>query len=327
MHGGAEAGGVHVVVVGATGRDLVLRGDEFPDAGSTVQVSQRIERLGGKGANQAVGLRQLHARHPASRIELVSVVGVDAAGDLILDEARDDGIGVDGIARRGETSLFVDVVAPDGDSRVFEHIPGESLLRQDDIAAAAELFIGADAVVLQLQQPAEALLAAAVLAVEQGALVVLDGAIAADAHDELLAFADVVRSDAHEAEVLTGRRGRTRLGGVRAVVDTTDLVAARSAVQATSVADPIAHYVIDLLEATRRHPRVSLGASTRGGVAVVGLAKAWAAIDGRRYVVPDDVFAVAEAGLAHRLVVPGGNLAVGREVVAECLAGVPAPAL
>lgn len=209
MHGGAEAGGVHVVVVGATGRDLVLRGDEFPDAGSTVQVSQRIERLGGKGANQAVGLRQLHARHPASRIELVSVVGVDAAGDLILDEARDDGIGVDGIARRGETSLFVDVVAPDGDSRVFEHIPGESLLRQDDIAAAAELFTGADAVVLQLQQPAEALLAAAALGVEQGALVVLDGAIAGDARDELLAFADVVRSDAHEAEVLTGRTLRT----------------------------------------------------------------------------------------------------------------------
>lgn len=132
---------------------------------------------------------------------------------------------------------------------------------------------------------------------------------------------------ADEADVLTGRRGRGRLGEVRAVVDTTDLVAARSVVQATSVADPIAHYVIDLLDATRQHPRVTLGASTRGGVAVVSLAKAWAAVAGRRYVVPDDVMAVAEAGLAHRLVVPGGNLALGREVVAECLAAVPAPAL
>ncbi|HWL45677.1 MAG TPA: MoxR family ATPase [Ilumatobacter sp.] len=132
---------------------------------------------------------------------------------------------------------------------------------------------------------------------------------------------------ADEADVLTGRRGRTRLGDVRAVVDTTDLVAACSAVRATSVADPIAHYVIDLLEATRQHPRVTLGASTRGGVAVVGLAKAWAAIAGRRYVVPDDVLAVAEAGLAHRIVVPGGTLATGRDVVAECIAQVPAPAL
>lgn len=132
---------------------------------------------------------------------------------------------------------------------------------------------------------------------------------------------------ADEAEVLTGRRGRGRLGDVRPVVDTADLATVRQAVRATSVADPIAHYVIDLLDATRRHPRVSLGASTRGGVAVVGLAKARAAIDGRRYVIPDDVLAVAEAGLAHRIVVPGGSLTAAREIVAECLTQVPAPAL
>lgn len=144
-------------------------------------------------------------------------------------------------------------------------------------------------------------------------------------------FAGVVtlgRADrAAEADVLTGRRGRSRLADVQPVVDTADLANVRAAVRAVSVADPIAHYVIDLLEATRRHPRVSLGASTRGGVAVVGLAKARAAIDGRHYVIPDDVMAVAEAGLAHRIVIPGGTLAAAREIVAECLAQVPAPAL
>jgi MoxR-like ATPase len=132
---------------------------------------------------------------------------------------------------------------------------------------------------------------------------------------------------ADEADVLTGRRGRTRLAGVGAVVDTTDLLAARRAVRGTYVADPIAHYVIDLLEATRQHPRIALGASTRGGVAVMGLAKARAAMDGRHYVVPDDVQDVAVAGLAHRIVVAGGTLALGRELVAECLARVPAPTL
>lgn len=128
-----------------------------------------------------------------------------------------------------------------------------------------------------------------------------------------------------EVEVLTGRRGRARLGAVAAVVDTTDLLAARSAVAATFVADAIAHFVVDLLEATRRHPRVVLGASTRGGVALVGLAKARAAMDGRHYVVPDDVQAMAVAALAHRLVVDRGGLPAGREVVAECLGRVPAP--
>lgn len=128
-----------------------------------------------------------------------------------------------------------------------------------------------------------------------------------------------------EVAVLTGRRGRTRLAGVRAVVDTADLVAARHAVHATAIADAVAHYVVDLLDATRRHPRVTLGASTRGGVAVVALAKARAAMAGRHYVVPADVAAVAVAGLAHRIVVSGGGLTAGREVVAECLERVPAP--
>ena len=132
---------------------------------------------------------------------------------------------------------------------------------------------------------------------------------------------------ADEADVLTGRRGRARLGDVRPVVDITELAAARAVVRSTSVSDPVAHYVIDLLEATRHHPRVSLGASTRGGVALVGLAQATAAMAGRRYVIPDDVLAVAEVGLAHRLIVPGGTLATGQEIVAECVAKVPAPAL
>ena len=146
--------------------------------------------------------------------------------------------------------------------------------------------------------------------------------------DRFAAVVTLGRADrADEAEVLTGRRGRTRLAEVQPVIDTADLAGVRAAVRATSVADPIAHYVIDLLEATRRHPRVSLGASTRGGVAVVGLAKARAAIDGRHYVIPDDVLAVAEAGLAHRIVVPGGTLSTAREIVAECLTHTPAPAL
>ncbi len=130
-----------------------------------------------------------------------------------------------------------------------------------------------------------------------------------------------------EVDVLTGRRGRTVLKSVEPVVDIGDLSAARSIVAATYIADAIAHYVVDILEATRRHPRVRLGASTRGGVAVVGLAKARAAMAGRAYVVPDDVMEVADAALAHRVIAVDGDGSVraGREVVAECLAHVPAP--
>jgi len=130
---------------------------------------------------------------------------------------------------------------------------------------------------------------------------------------------------ADEVEVLTGRRGRNRLAGVEPVADISDLVAARRAVANTHIADAVAGYVVAILDATRRHARVTLGASTRGGVSLVGLAKAHAAMSGRTFVTPEDVVLVASPALAHRIIVAGGNLAAGREIVAECLAHVPAP--
>ncbi len=132
-------------------------------------------------------------------------------------------------------------------------------------------------------------------------------------------------SAADEIEVLTGRRGRNRLSGVVPVADMADLVTARHAVADVYIADAVAGYVVALLDATRRHARVTLGASTRGGVSLVGLAKARAAMAGRSFVTPEDVMSVASSALAHRIIVAGGNLVAGREVVAECLAQVPAP--
>ncbi len=120
-------------------------------------------------------------------------------------------------------------------------------------------------------------------------------------------------SAADEVEVLTGRRGRSILGSARPVVDIDAVEAARGVVREVYVADAIARYVVALLDATREHPRVRLGASTRGGVALVGLAKARAAINGRHYVVPDDVIAMARPALAHRVLVAGGRrLGAGR---------------
>ena len=132
---------------------------------------------------------------------------------------------------------------------------------------------------------------------------------------------------ADEVEVLTGRRGRNILRSVEPVVDIGDVAAARAVVGRTYVADGIARYVVAILDATRQHPRVRLGASTRGGVALVGLARSHAAMSGRQYVVPDDVVCVADAALAHRVIMVDGDGSVraGREVVAECLARVPAP--
>lgn len=131
----------------------------------------------------------------------------------------------------------------------------------------------------------------------------------------------------HEVEVLTGRRGRGRLAAVRPVADPAAVVDARRIVGDVGVSDALARYVVALLDATRSHPEVRLGASTRAGVSLVGLARARAAMDGRRFVLPDDVRSIAGDALAHRVAVRAmpGSVAAGRTVIAECLDLVPVP--
>lgn len=188
-----------VVVVGQVARDLVLLVDALPEAGGSTPVGQRIEVLGGKGANQAVACAQLGLA-PA----LVGVVGADDAGTAVLRQAADDGLHTRCVARRGCTALLVDVVEKGGRRRLLEHVPGESLVTAADVHAAADVLRAAAAVCLQLQQPAEVLLAAAGYA-RTGARVVLDGAPDdAEAGARLLRRADVLRANPQEAELLVG---------------------------------------------------------------------------------------------------------------------------
>jgi ribokinase len=103
-------------------------------------------------------------------------------------------------------------VVCDGTYRYLEDVPGPTLVTADDVRAASALLAGADAVIVQLEQPG----AAALTAVRAArGLVVLDGA--PDSHRaELLAAADVVRADHREAEALTGRRITDPESAVRA---------------------------------------------------------------------------------------------------------------
>lgn len=91
----------------------------------------------------------------------------------------------------------------------------------------------------------------------------------------------------------------------------------------------IAEYVTDLVAATRSHPQVDLGASVRGALSLVRIAKTWAAMAGRTYVTPDDVRDLAVAVIAHRIVVdPESEFAgtTAESVVAEVLDQIAPPA-
>ncbi len=125
---------------------------------------------------------------------------------------------------------------------------------------------------------------------------------------------------------------RQRRGGdaapVEAVIDRPTLLAMQEAVEQVQASGEVGLYIVDVVAATRAHGGVELGASPRGSLAVLGLARARAALAGRDFVTPDDVKAVAIPALAHRIVLRPELWVQGArvdQVVAECLAAVAVP--
>lgn len=90
---------------------------------------------------------------------------------------------------------------------------------------------------------------------------------------------------------------------VQPVTEPAEIVHVQEEVRHVHVSSAVQRYVLDLIEATRAHPRLSLGASPRAGVSLLVASQAAAAIDARDYATPDDVKLVAPMVLPHRIIV------------------------
>ena len=133
-----------------------------------------------------------------------------------------------------------------------------------------------------------------------------------------------------EWEVLRRRVERQREDQVvQPVTDAAELLEMSAAVEQVDVEASVGQYAVALTAATRTHPQVLVGASTRGALALLLTGRALAVLDGRGFVTPDDVKAVAVAALAHRLVMrPETYLqrVTADDVVRRLLTEVPVPA-
>ena len=133
-----------------------------------------------------------------------------------------------------------------------------------------------------------------------------------------------------EWRVLAGRaERRSDEVELEAVVDRETLLEMQRAVEEVFVSEPVGLYMVDVVNSTRTAQSVQVGASPRGSLALLKLSRSRAALDGRDYVTPDDVKAVAVPALAHRLTLRP-ELWVQRvsaeDVVRERLDTVPTPA-
>jgi MoxR-like ATPase len=113
-----------------------------------------------------------------------------------------------------------------------------------------------------------------------------------------------------------------------AVVGPTDLEQMKVSVEDVFVSEPIGRYIVAIVDATRSAPRVQVGASPRGSLALVKLARARAVLAGRDFVTPEDVKAVALPALAHRLALRPDSWVAGvkgESIVRDLLDSVPSP--
>ena len=135
-------------------------------------------------------------------------------------------------------------------------------------------------------------------------------------------------STADEINILDRQQFAHPVNSLEQVVGVEELLAAQEAVRAIHVDPLIKTYLVDIVTQTRKHPDVYLGASPRGSLAVFRTAQARAALHGRDYAIPDDVKALAEAALSHRIIIgPAARIKdiSARSIIRDILASVPVP--
>jgi MoxR-like ATPase len=128
-----------------------------------------------------------------------------------------------------------------------------------------------------------------------------------------------------EAGMLADHEAGDRVLGLRPVATAAEVLAAQDAATRVQASEALRDYVVRLLWRTREDPRVDLGASPRAGLMLLRAAKGRAMLEGRDHALPDDVQALAQPVLAHRLVLaPGSARAAAADVVSDAIASVRA---
>ena len=131
-----------------------------------------------------------------------------------------------------------------------------------------------------------------------------------------------------EERLLAEQGAGDPVAAIAPVATADDVRGAIAAARALHVEAVVNGYAVSILERTRTDPRLALGASPRAGVALMRVARARALLEGRRFVTPDDVRAVAVPVLSHRLQLAGAARAAGDEasaIVDELVARTPVP--
>lgn len=133
---------------------------------------------------------------------------------------------------------------------------------------------------------------------------------------------------ASEIDMLDHHGSSDPLGAVTPVADASGILAARRAVTSVFIHDALKDYIVSLVDATRNHRLLRLGASPRASLHLLRAARARAAMSGRDYLIPEDAKSLAVSVLAHRVLLSHQAHAAQQtaaEIVADIVSGIPVP--
>lgn len=130
-----------------------------------------------------------------------------------------------------------------------------------------------------------------------------------------------------EMAILDGQGSYDALRDLQPVVSSTEVLQMIAAVRGVYLASALKSYMVDISEASRRHPAIELGLSPRATLQLSSAVRGHAASEGRDFATPDDVKAVATAVLSHRILLRVGSNArtTAEETIRELIADVPVP--
>lgn len=190
-----------VAVVGSFMMDLVFRAPRRPLRGETIVGSSFGMFPGGKGANQAVAAARLGAD-----VSMIGCLGDDDFGKIFLKLMHEEGIDTTGIVvdKSVGTGVSGPVVEDNGDNSIIIVPQANYFLKASDIEKSAQLIRGADVLLLQLEIPLDASIAAARIAREAGVKVILNPAPYQELPSILLELVDVIVPNEVEFAGLTG---------------------------------------------------------------------------------------------------------------------------
>ena len=191
----------HILVVGSSNTDMIIRLDRIPRPGETLLGGEFATAAGGKGAHQAVG-----AARAGGSVTFVARVGRDMFGEQAVAGFVQDGIDVKHIVRdaAAPSGVALIFVAKDGENSIAVASGANGKLAPADVLKAQSVFADAAVLVMQLETPLATVQAAADLAAKAGVRVILNPAPARPLPAKLLKRVSILTPNETEAELLTG---------------------------------------------------------------------------------------------------------------------------